>query len=59
VDPADQGKQAALIGGLIKDPELLKTLSENALEVSGKYFSYQEFKMKHEHFFNHIFSSVS
>jgi phosphatidyl-myo-inositol dimannoside synthase len=58
VDPADLETQAALIDRLINDPILLKTLSENALEVSGKYFSYPEFKMKHEYFFNKIFSSA-
>src|SRR5664279_3010415 len=51
VDPNDLEKQAALIMDLMKSPEMLKTFSENALSVSDKYFSYSEFKMKHQYFF--------
>ena len=59
VDPDDLENQSKLIMDLIKEPEMLKTFSENALRVSDKYFSYSEFKMKHQYFFNHIFSSAS
>jgi phosphatidyl-myo-inositol dimannoside synthase len=59
VDPNDLENQSKLIMDLIEDPELLKTYSENALRVSDKYFSYQEFKMKHANFFSYIFSSAS
>jgi phosphatidyl-myo-inositol dimannoside synthase len=59
VNPYDLENQSKLIMDFIKDPELLKRYSENALRVSDKYFSYSEFKMKHANFFSHIFSSAS
>jgi phosphatidyl-myo-inositol dimannoside synthase len=59
VEPNDLENQSKLIMDLMKDPDMLKTFSENALRVSDKYFSYSEFKMKHKNFFNHIFSSAS
>jgi phosphatidyl-myo-inositol dimannoside synthase len=59
VDPNDLEYQSKIIMEFIKDSELLKSYSENALRVSEKYFSYNEFKGKHAIFFSHIFSSAS
>jgi phosphatidyl-myo-inositol dimannoside synthase len=55
VDPDDFEQQAGLIMGLMDDPILLKTFSDNAFRVSVKFFSYQEFTMKHLNFFNQFF----